>query len=169
MTLPAPILAAIRERQARVDELTPDQRALVHQFGWGVVSAFLNLGVTKPRQIRHLIETVQRGSVETQERFPVGTVLAPAAIRLQDVLKDLGVMGLSPSMLTQAIRRRGGVVVPMSPPDYMVEASIEALHRPRYADVRVSRWEKHKIRLSDALHKAAEVEMEPPAAAGAGA
>ena len=47
-----------RDRMSKIDGLPPDMRALVHEYGFNVVQAFLDLGVTKSRHIRHLVETV---------------------------------------------------------------------------------------------------------------
>ena len=53
--------AVDRRRKARmemIDGMPPEVRALVHEYGLNVVYAFLQCGVTKPKQIRHLAETV---------------------------------------------------------------------------------------------------------------
>lgn len=47
-----------RLRMAAIDKLAPDLRALVHEYGYSVVDAFLTVGVRKPGQIQHLVETV---------------------------------------------------------------------------------------------------------------
>ncbi len=50
-----------RKRKARmnlVDNFSAPIRALIHDYGLCVVKAFLDCGVTKPKQIRHLVETV---------------------------------------------------------------------------------------------------------------
>ena len=45
-------------RMAAIDQLPPETRALVHEYGWAIIDAFLAVGVKKPKQIKHLIETV---------------------------------------------------------------------------------------------------------------
>lgn len=45
-------------RMNRIDAMPADLRALVYEYGLNVVLAFLDAGVTKPRRIRHLVETV---------------------------------------------------------------------------------------------------------------
>lgn len=45
-------------RMAVIDSLSPDHRKLVHEYSYYVVKAFMDVGVTKPRHIRHLVETV---------------------------------------------------------------------------------------------------------------
>jgi len=61
-------------RMAIVDGLPAEVRALVHDYGLNTVKAFLDHGVTRPRSIRHLVETVldefspTRGSFSSQGR-----------------------------------------------------------------------------------------------------
>lgn len=45
-------------RMEMVDRLTPEQRALVHEYSLYVVKSFMDLGVTKPNHIKHLVECV---------------------------------------------------------------------------------------------------------------
>ena len=45
-------------RMAAIDAMPPQLRACVHDYGLAVVKACVDLGVSKPRQIRHLVETV---------------------------------------------------------------------------------------------------------------
>lgn len=50
-----------RKRAARMsafDSQTPAVRNLANEYGWTTVDSFLRLGVTNPRHIRHLVETV---------------------------------------------------------------------------------------------------------------
>jgi hypothetical protein len=61
-----------RARMETVDGMSPELRALVHDYGLNVVKSFLDCGVTKASRIRHLVETVlndfspTRGSPSTQ-------------------------------------------------------------------------------------------------------
>lgn len=55
-------------RMDMVDSMTAPLRNLVHEHGLTVVKAFLDLGVSNPRHIQHLITTVQKGSVEIGNR-----------------------------------------------------------------------------------------------------
>lgn len=66
-----------RKRQLRmdaVDRLPQPMRELVQTYGLTVVNAFMDCGVKKPSQIRHLVETVldefspTRGSFSKQGR-----------------------------------------------------------------------------------------------------
>lgn len=46
------------KRMQDIDALPAPMRALVHDYGWCVVNSFLECGVTTPKHIRHLVETV---------------------------------------------------------------------------------------------------------------
>lgn len=47
-----------KARMDRIDALTPVQRHLVNEYGFTVVNAFMLIGVTKVKHIRHLVEVV---------------------------------------------------------------------------------------------------------------
>lgn len=53
-----------RARMAKIDALSPDLRALVHEEGWHVIDAFLQHGVKRAKSIRHLITVVRHGSFD---------------------------------------------------------------------------------------------------------
>lgn len=45
-------------RMSIVDRMSPEMRALVHEYGLHIVWNFIQVGVTKPKHIRHLVECV---------------------------------------------------------------------------------------------------------------
>jgi hypothetical protein len=45
-------------RMSIVDRMSPEMKALVHEYGLHVVWNFVQCGVTKPNQIKHLVECV---------------------------------------------------------------------------------------------------------------
>lgn len=47
-----------RNRMARIDAMSPELRALVHEYGLNIVDVFLSYGVKKPARIRHAVETI---------------------------------------------------------------------------------------------------------------
>lgn len=61
-------------RMTRVDSMSPELKALVNEYGLNVVNQFLAVGLSKPKQIRHLVECVldefspTRGSYSKQGR-----------------------------------------------------------------------------------------------------
>lgn len=108
-------------RMARIDAMPKEIRELVHEFGLTMVQAFLDQKITKPSSIRHLILQVQRGSLDT------GTSSGSA-----------GWMQAGRCM----------VVVPQEPTDAMINASMETVSN---FDVKVTKFEKHRLRLRAAL------------------
>lgn len=46
------------KRMSAIDRMPPEMRALVNEYGLTVVTACTDLGVAKPRQIRHLVEAI---------------------------------------------------------------------------------------------------------------
>lgn len=52
-------LGFAKRRRARmdvIDQMTPELRQLVNEYGNHLINQYLNMGVTKPNKIRHLIE-----------------------------------------------------------------------------------------------------------------
>jgi hypothetical protein len=47
-----------RNRMARVDAYPEPIRELIHEYGLTVVQMLLDLGITKPNHITHIVETV---------------------------------------------------------------------------------------------------------------
>lgn len=47
-----------RQRMDQIDNLPPETRRLVHDYGYYVVKSFIDLGVTKPKHIAHLVGVV---------------------------------------------------------------------------------------------------------------
>lgn len=72
-----------QKRMDQIDRLPPAMRELVHAYGYSVVYQFIQAGVVKPNQIKHLVETVldefspTRGSYAKQGiRTPVNIAKA---------------------------------------------------------------------------------------------
>lgn len=45
-------------RMEKVDQFDPAIRALIHEYGLATVQALMDCGVTKPKQIKHIVETI---------------------------------------------------------------------------------------------------------------
>lgn len=52
------ILANRKARMDRVDAMPPELRDMVNAYGLSIVDTCIALGVSKPRHIRHLVETI---------------------------------------------------------------------------------------------------------------
>jgi hypothetical protein len=69
-------------RMETIDRFPEDVRKLIHEYGLNVVRAFLDIGVKKPNQIRHLIETV------LDELSPTRGTFSNQGIRGQLIIRD---------------------------------------------------------------------------------
>lgn len=73
-----------RKRMDEIDRQPPAIRACVHEYGWSVVRACLDLGIREPRHIRHLVETVLNEFSPTRGSFASQGIrtqlLAPPAV-----------------------------------------------------------------------------------------
>lgn len=56
-------------RMQKIDDLPKGVRRLVHEYSFHVVDAFLMIGVTNPKHIRHLVETVLNEFSPTRGSF----------------------------------------------------------------------------------------------------
>lgn len=48
----------ITARMKRIDGLTPKQREIVHEHGWRIVQCFLERGITDPKHMTAIINTI---------------------------------------------------------------------------------------------------------------
>ena len=46
--------------RSKIVKLPPEVRRLVHRYGWDPVKVFLDLGVSRPRHLEHLIRVVRQ-------------------------------------------------------------------------------------------------------------
>lgn len=60
-----------KKRMAKVDAMSPELRALVHEYGFHIVNQFMMNGVTSHRIIRHLVEIVLDEFSPTRGSFSV--------------------------------------------------------------------------------------------------
>lgn len=76
-------------RMRRIDDMEPELRSLVNEYGFRVVDTCMQLGVIKPKHIRHMVETVldefspTRGSHSSQgaDTYRVMRMTRDAAIK----------------------------------------------------------------------------------------
>jgi hypothetical protein len=77
----AEFLARVHDRRVArmdaVDQMAPELRACVHDFGLNVVRQFTNLGVTKPAHIRHLVNAVLDEFSPTRGSFSIQGTATP--------------------------------------------------------------------------------------------
>jgi hypothetical protein len=66
-----------RNRMAQIDSLPFPLRELVHEYGFSVVKAFVDLGVTKPAHVKHLVNTVLDEFSPTRGSFSKQGITTP--------------------------------------------------------------------------------------------
>jgi hypothetical protein len=133
----------------KVDGMSAEHRALVHEYGLGVVVAFLQNGITKPETIRYLVITVRNAGREGNK-----TLYGPKTNRGNSVLAALDPwllsqgVGFPTAHLIRLIRDKSYSILPTSPTDAMVQASMETISG---GNVAISKRDKHFRRLQAAL------------------
>lgn len=125
-------------------------RPLVHEYGLSTVLAFLTKGITKPQDIRHLIQAVWVGAREPGNKQANGEHRGThrSMVALDRAMVGLG-GGVPAIKLARALYHLGYAVAPYNhPTDEMLRASMEAvtIHDPT-----LSKKDKHGRRLSAAL------------------
>ena len=122
-----------------VDEMAPELRECVHEYGYSIVSVFLQFGIENPTAIRHIINTVRLGARDgAQNRAPLLSAI--------DVLMAQG--PLSSHDLFRLLQHNNWAIVPIDPTRGMVAASLEEVSG---FNVRCTKEEKHRRRLRAAL------------------
>jgi hypothetical protein len=81
-----------QRRMAEIDRQPPAIRKLTHDYGWYVVKNFMDLGITKPNHIRHLVEVVLNEFSPTRGTFSQqglrGELIDPKVSKLTGESRD---------------------------------------------------------------------------------
>lgn len=145
--LPQSVLRSLRE----VDELQPDLRACVHEYGYAIVRACAQAGVVRPNAIRQLVHSIWDGARQPHQRKnfnrPRDEQESPVLDKLDWVLIQAG-STVGARALLRVLWQNGMAIIPTSPGSVMVKASMATVTR---GDVTVSKEEKHKLRLKAAI------------------
>jgi hypothetical protein len=125
---------------SRIDAMSPELRACVHEFGEPIVSACLQAGVRRPNVIRQLVREIWAGARQLLQRQPtLGS--------LDWILTQAGAQ-ISAKTLVRILRDNGHYIVPLDPTAPMVEASMAEVSN---FDVRCTKRDKHQRRLRAAI------------------
>jgi hypothetical protein len=131
----------------RTDDLPPELRACVHQFGYAIVQACLDSGVTDAPRIEQLVYEVWQGARQPQQR--TGTA-RDGFVRFLDWVLIQAEANITADRLLWVLDRKGLALVPREPSEAMVEASIAAI-----ADMGLlTKRHKHRVRLRAAIEAA---------------
>jgi hypothetical protein len=143
MELPQALLDQFQVRRVSrandIDNLPADIRALVNEFNWTMIKAFLDAGVRDARKIRHLICRVIEGAAcydgeIREERTPTLKLSEKTAVELS--------------------RRADIVVCHIDPLDQVVQASMDAVLPYVPGTPLLTKRQKHRIRLRAAFQTA---------------
>lgn len=144
-TLPQRTLRALET----VDDMPPELRACVHEFGYAIVNACLQAGVTKPAQIRQLVYNIWQGARQPHQR--TGERGTSIMEYLDWVLIQAGAQ-ITAQRLVRVLHDKGMVVVPHEPTEQMIVTSMMAIEKMGL----LTKRQKHTIRLRAAIRGAAK-------------
>jgi hypothetical protein len=122
------------------DNMSPELRRCVHEYGYAIVNACLCAKVTDPRRIHQLVREIWDGARQPCQSRPKGGTL--------DWLLIQAGAGITAATLMRILHDNSLAVVPLEPSNYMVEASKATLANH---DERVTKTEKHRRRLRAAI------------------
>lgn len=137
--------------QEMTDAMPAGLRACVHEFGFPIVHAFIECGVSDPRQIRHLVGTCWDGPRSFGDRADRERTGRSSTLEKLDWLLTQSGSAITAETLLRILKQRNLVILPLDPADFMVDASLEATG----AMGLVSKREKHQGRLAAALRAGA--------------
>lgn len=123
------------------DNLSPDLRRCVHDFGLPIITVLKKFGITDPRHIREIVREVWAGPRQDgQSGGTMGSV---------DFALSRG--GTSVSMLRRMLAENNMVIVSCEPTRAMLDASMAEVSGH---NIKCTREEKHRRRLRAALRAA---------------
>lgn len=120
--------------------MPPELRALVHEFGYAIVNAFLVCGVRKVSTIRHLVMEVWAGARQPSQ-------VGGAEGTLDWVLMQAGAE-INAAKLERLLADFNLRIVPAEPSREMIEASMAEVSD---FTQRITKREKHRRRLTAAI------------------
>lgn len=124
----------------RIDQMSPELRSVVHEFGEPIVAACVLAGVRQPHRIRQLVREIWEGARALNQTRPrLGS--------LDWVLLQNGAE-ISGKTLIRILRDNHHYLVPLDPTKHMIAASMSEVSD---FNVRCTKEEKHRRRLRAAI------------------
>lgn len=140
-----------------VDNMPRGLRECVHEYGYAIVHAMVESGVTDPRNIHQLVKEVWAGARQPAQRTGrLGKARSPILDQI-DWLLIQSEAGISAERLFRALDMSNVCVVPAEPSPAMVAASLDATNHMG----RVTKEQKHRNRLRSAI-RAGMARFVPP-------
>jgi hypothetical protein len=142
----------VKRRMATIDAMPKELRALVHEHGLTVIQAFVDGGLTKPKSINHIIDTIRRGSGEIgpRESNIIHRKNSFAESTIDEILNALHAPPIAVQIINYLLRR-GKVITPTEPTEKMIQASMDAVNPVSEGGELLNKRDKHKRRLRAAL------------------
>lgn len=143
-TLPARSLRALED----TDNLSPELRQCVHEYGYAIVRAMMSAGIKNPATIRVLVKEIWMGARQPAQRNRLGrSSHSPVLETLDWILIQAGAQ-IGAKVLLRVLWDNSMVIVPLEPSTTMIQASAATL--ATFSE-RVTKTEKHRRRLRAAI------------------
>jgi len=123
-----------------VDNMSPELRQCVHEYGYAIVQACLLAGVRAPHRIHQLVKEIWNGARQPTQKRKKGNTL--------DWLLLQAECPLNADTLRRVLHSEGYLIVPREPTRAMINASLKEVSG---FIVRCTKEEKHRRRLAAAL------------------
>lgn len=127
----------------RVDQMPPELRECVHEFGFGIVNLLVFNGVTNPKAIRMIVTAIWGGARDDNQKRDVRNTI--------DWLLSQSGTGVSSKTFYRLLAENNLAIVSAEPTRAMLDASLKAVSDHT---VRCTKEEKHRRRLRAALRAA---------------
>jgi hypothetical protein len=132
----------------RVDAMPKELRTCVHEFGYAIVNACVEAGVTSPGRIRQLVHEIQEGGRQPMQRMGGNTVVQ----QLDWLLMQAGSHN-NAMRLIRFLHSHSWTLAPLQPSVSMIEASLAEVSG---GNVLCTKRDKHARRLKAALTAASK-------------
>lgn len=145
---PLPGKGRVKNMEA-YDALPASLRECVHEYGYPIVAALHQQGITKASVVHHLVREIWDGARGFNTDGPSANARTGPAPVLDWLLVNSG-SSLHAGTIARALWQRGFVIVPRDPSTGMIEASKATVSN---FDQLVTKTDKHKRRLKAALEQ----------------
>lgn len=130
--------------------MSPALRQCVHEYGFAIVHAFMESGIKNPKHIHNLVREIWAGARQPnqRQRKDWDKKKRPSLVleHIDWILIQAGAE-VSAATLVRVLWSHGMAIIPRSPSEPMVDASLNALEEVGY----VTKRQKHTLRLRAAI------------------
>lgn len=142
--------AATAKTFERLEQLSPQLRQCVHEYGLPIVEACLQAGVKDPRRIHNLVKEIWNGARQKGQRNTNRHKRCAVQDTLDWALIQSG-SEMSAETFVRILWEHSLVIVPREPTLAMIEASKATVSN---YDLKITKSDKHRLRLRAALDAA---------------